>query len=131
MVPGWVETRIIQIEQRLEYWIRQIQDLIPQLRAAAQTARNAFSQYQPGAGGGGVIYFCLPTTISGASGSWPSLTPGSQSGLTVYQAQGTTLTSVGTFTVYNWYPAAPSASKVAMCLPDGAGNMVLVAQSCS
>jgi hypothetical protein len=126
----WIENRLSSLEQRFESWVRQLQDLIPQLRAAAQNARNAYQQYTPTGAQSGAVYFCLPTTLTGATGSWPSLTPTSQS-LTVYQASGTSLTSLGTFTVYNWYPAAPAASKVCQVAPDGSGNFVVVAQSCS
>lgn len=127
---GWIETRIGTLETRLEFWIRQIQDLIQQVKAAAAMARNAYGQYNPAnSSGGGGVYVCYPTTIVGATGTFPSLVPSSQS-LTVYQVQGTAITSVGTFTVYNWLPASPAASKVAYCLPDGAGNYVLIDQSC-
>ena len=82
-------------------------------------------------GSAGGAYFCLPTTLGAATGSWPSLTPGSQAGLTVYQASGTSLTSLGTFTVYNWFPATPAASKVLMVFPDDDGNFVAGPQSCT
>lgn len=101
------------------------------IQAATQNARNAFAQPYNGTGGGGSVFFCLPTTLSGASGSWPSPTPGSQTGLTIYQVSGTSITSVGTATVYNWYPATPAASKVLMVVPDGSGAFVAVAQSCT
>jgi hypothetical protein len=128
---GWVETRLYASEQRLEYLLRLVQDLQDQVKAAQQTARNAFSQ--PGQLGNSAlgVYICFPTTMGGATGSFGALTPGSQSGLTVYQVSGTTQTSLGTFTVYNWLPASPVASKVAYCLPDGAGNFVLIDQSCT
>jgi len=128
---GWIESRIIAIESRLEYWIRQLQDLIPQLRAAAQTARNAFQQYEPSGANAGAVYVCYPTTIAGATGTFPSLVPGSQSSLDVYQVTGSTITLLDAYTVYNWLPASPAASKVAYCLPDGAGNFVLIDQSCT
>lgn len=127
---SWIETRLSSLEQRFESWVRQLQDLIPQLRKAAQDARNAYQQYAPTGAQSGGVYFCLPTALSGATGSWPSLTPSSQS-LTVYQAAGTALTSLGTYTVYNWFPASPAASKVALVMPDGSGNFVVVDQSCT
>ena len=127
---GWIENRLAALERRFEWLLLQYQALVPQVRGAAQTARNAYQQWQPQGSAAGAAYFCLPTSLAGASGSWPSLTPGSQS-LTVYQVQGTTITSQGTFTVYNWYPAAAAASKVLQVTPDGAGNFVAVAQSCS
>ena len=127
---SWIEQRLGQLEARFEAELRQIEDMLTQLRAAQQVARNAYSQWQPSGGGASGVYFCLPTSLPGATGSWPSLTPGSQN-LSVYQAAGASLTLVGTFTVYNWYPAAPAASKVLQVVSDGAGNYVAVAQSCT
>jgi hypothetical protein len=129
---GWAETRIQALETRVEYLIRWIQDLIPQINNANQTARNAFSQYPNNSGGGGTgAFFALSTSGSwGATGTFPTLTPGSIS-TTVYQASGTSLTSLGTFTIYNWFPASPVASKVILVEPDGAGNYVVVTQSCT
>jgi hypothetical protein len=127
---NWAEPRIYGAEQRIEYLLRQIQDLTDMVKAAQQLARSAFQQPGNLNSSGSGVFFCLPTTLAGASGSWPSLTPSSQS-LTVYQASGTSLTSMGTATVYNWYPASPAASKVCFVLPDGAGNYVVVDQSCS
>ncbi len=126
----WIESRISAIEARVEYIARYLQDLLDQIRNAAQNARNAYNQAQPSGASAGAAYVCYPTSLAGASGSWPSLTPGSQS-LTVYQVQGTSITSVGSFTVYNWLPAALVASKVAYCLPDGAGNFITISQSCT
>lgn len=100
------------------------------VKAALQTAKGAYGQWQPQGSASGGGYFAMPTTLGPATGSWPSLTPGSQS-LTVYQATGTTLSSTGTFTVYNWYLSTPVASKIIQVTPDGAGNFVLVAQSCT
>lgn len=129
-MSSWMENRLFNLEARFEAWVRLLQDVIAQLRAAQQLAQRAFGQYQPTGSLSGGVYFCLPTSLGGATGTWPSLTPASQS-LTVYLAQGTSLTSQGTFTVYNWLPAAPAASKVLEVTPDGAGNFVAVTQSCT
>jgi hypothetical protein len=127
---GPLETRLAALERRFENLKFDEEQLKAQVKAALQTARNAYGQWTPQGSANGSVYFCLPTTLGGATGSWPSLTPASQS-LTVYQVKGTSISSLGTFTVYNWYPAAPAASKVLLVLPDGAGSFVAVAQSCT
>jgi hypothetical protein len=124
------EQRVYTLEQRVEYVLRYLQDLLDQIRAAAQNARNAYAQAQPGGTGGSGVYFCLPTSLAGATGTWPSLTPGSQS-LAVYQVNAGALVSVGTATVYNFYPAATSASLVLSVTPNGDGTFSAVAQSCT
>jgi hypothetical protein len=127
---GPLETRLNRLENRFEQLLVAFQLLTQAVRAADQTAKGAYGQWQPQGSATGAVYFCYPTTLTGATGIWPSLTPTSQS-LTVYQVTGTTIASLGTFTVYNWYPAAPAASKVCEVAPDGAGNFVTVAQSCT
>ena len=123
------DSRIKLLEQSLKEMFRTTQSLLERMARAEERIMAI-----PGGGGGGGgtsgVFFCLPTTLGGATGSWPSLTPSSQN-LTVYMVSGTTISSVGTFTVYNWYPAAPAASKVLLVLPDGSGNYVAVGQSCT
>jgi hypothetical protein len=123
------EQKIYTLEQRVEYILRYLQDLLDQIRAATQNARNAYGQAQPGGSGGSGVYYCLPTTLGGATGSWPNLTPSSES-LAVYQVNAGALISVGTATVYNFYPAAPAASLVLQVSPNGDGTFSGVAQSC-
>lgn len=122
------ESRIRLLEDAVKRAWRAIQNLLDRMTRA----ENRLMSLPGGGGSGGAgagVFFCLPTTLGAATGTWPSLTPGSQS-LTIYVAQGTTLSSLGTSTVYNWYPATPAASKVLLVLPDGAGNYVATAQSC-
>jgi hypothetical protein len=72
----------------------------------------------------------MPTSLAGATGTWPALTPGSQS-LAVYRVNAGALVSVGTATVYNFYPAATVASKVLEVSANGDGTFSAVAQSCT
>jgi hypothetical protein len=129
----WIEKRIVACEDRLEYLIRYIQDLRQQIVAAAQAARTASASYGVGgAASSDGAYLCMaPSSGSwAATGTWPALTPGSFTA-TVYSVQGSTITSVGSFTVYNWFPSTPANSKVCLVEPDGAGNFVTVTQSCT
>jgi hypothetical protein len=132
-MTGWIATRLGALESRVEYLIRLIGDIVQQLRAVQQAAKGVGSDYGtiPSGGAGQGAFFAMSSSGSwGATGSWPSLTPGSISA-TVYQATGTTLTSLGTFTIYNWFPASPVASKVILVEPDNTGNYVVVTQSCT
>jgi hypothetical protein len=124
-----LEWRVLRLENDLTAIKRQLEDVYQQLGKLAQ------NQWVPGTMGGGggaatAIYFCLPTSLAGATGTWPSLTPATQS-LTVYQVVSGSLSSIGTATVKNYFPAATAASKVLLVLPDGAGNFIATAQSCS
>jgi hypothetical protein len=133
MTPGWAEQRLGALESRVEYLIRYLQDLIPQLRNAQQSARTANQQYPSfGAGVSGSALFCQPSGIvSGATGSWPTLSPISFTA-DVYSVSGTTITILAaSATIYNWFPASLAASKVVYVVPDGAGNYVAVTQSCT
>ncbi len=131
MTFGWIETRLKASEDAIEYLRRLLQDLIPQIRAANQAARNA-GGFGDG-GGGGQVYLCMaPASGSwAATGTWPALTPGSFTA-DVYIASGAslTLTSAGA-TIRNWYPASPAVSKVLEVASDGTGGFVTVAQSCA
>lgn len=76
-------------------------------------------------------YYCLPTTLGAATGSWPTLTAATQT-LDIYQDQAGTLVKIASSQiVQNWYPAAPAASKVAKVTPTGYGSWDLEAQSCT
>jgi hypothetical protein len=123
------ELRILRLENALTGVNQQLADLFQQVGKIAQN-QWATQGMGGGGGGGGGVFFCLPTALGGATGAWPSLTPASQS-LAIYQAAGASLTSLGSFTVYNYFPAAPAASKVLLVLPDGSGNYVAVSQSCT
>lgn len=78
-------------------------------------------------------FYCLPTTLGGATGSWPTQTAATQTGLDIYQDQGgTTLVKVASSqTVQNWLPAVPAASKIAKVKPNGYGQWNLDNQSCT
>lgn len=127
----WIENRIVQIESRLEYWIRQIQDLIPQIRAAAQTARNAFGQYQPTGGGGANPLYCILSSGLAASGTIGSGTPaGPLTSQTVFSITSGAFVSVSTSaSLWNGLPnSIPSGAKViVLANADGTYSVIQVA----
>ena len=70
-------------------------------------------------------------SISGASGSWPNLTPATTTA-DVYQDQDGKLVKVeANATIQNYYPAATAAAKVLSVIPNGYGMWNVVAQSCT
>ncbi len=83
--------------------------------------------------GGGTTgaFYCMSNSGAwGATGSWPSLTPGSITA-DVYQALGTDFDLVvSSATIRNWFPASPANAKVLMVFPDGTGDYVAGPQSC-
>jgi hypothetical protein len=128
----WIEDRIIKIEQRLEYWIRQIQDLIPQLRSAAQTARNAFQQYQPGTStGSGIPLFCVLTSTLNASPAVGSGSPSSVSSQSVYKiSAGAWVLVSSSATVYNGTTNSVASGKTAICEPNDDGTYSAIGVAC-
>ena len=130
---AWVESRILLAERSVEDLYRRLLDVFDQLKMIRQQVR-AMGQRVPGGappGEGGGAYVCLaPSAVHGSwSGSAPS-SAGSFSA-TVYQVQGTVPTSIGTKTVFNWMPSDTVAGKACNLAPDGAGNYVVVSQSCA
>jgi hypothetical protein len=77
------------------------------------------------------VYFCQPTgTVSGASGTWPTVTP---AGFTadIYIASGDTLTLFESGAqCYNWYGSGLVADKTCYMVQDDTGAYVVVTQSC-
>jgi hypothetical protein len=131
MSQGWIETRLVAAEQGLEYLKRLLQDLIPQLRAAAQQARNAGAAYGGGGGGGGGTFFCQPSSpVAGATGTWPAITP---TGFTadVYTTAGSGITlSAASAQCWNFMAAGLVASQTAALVSDGSGDFATYTQSC-
>ena len=133
MNPGWVESRLGALESRVEYLVRYLQDLLPQLRSAQQSARTANQQYPyTSVGSGGGTFFCQPSgTVSGASGTWPSITPVSFTA-NVYQGTAGSLTLVtSSATIWNYCAASLVASKTCPVIADGSGAYAVYTQSCT
>lgn len=127
-------TNLEQRTFRLEVELRQAVQLIRDLQVGLGTvAQNQWAGPTSGGGGGGTsgAFFCFPTSLAAATGTWPTITPASQS-LAVYQVVSGALTSVSaSATVYNFYKAAATASRIASCVANGDGTYSLTAQSCA
>lgn len=132
---GWLETRIKACEERIEYLIRLIQDLIPQIRAAAQAARTASSSYGSGGGSGstGGAYVAYYTGGGvGATASPPPASPTSGTGFSVYVLANGAYTLVSaSATIYNPMPAAISASYRIVVTPVGDGTYMAQGLACA
>ncbi len=92
-------------------------------------------QSRRGVVGGAAIggYFCQPSsTIAAATGTWPTITPGTGS-YDIYQDQDGSLVKVdgSPYSVVNWYKASVAASKICKVTPNGYGGWDIEAQSCT
>lgn len=78
------------------------------------------------------VFECMPSsTVTGAGGTWPAITPVSFTA-DVYQIAAGILTMVASSaTIWNGLPASLAASKVCYCLLDGTGDYVVISQSCT
>jgi hypothetical protein len=128
-----IDWRVLRLEQGAiadEQAIAKLQQTVAQLQQ---------QQWTPSAGGqggesSGGAYVCMcPTAVSGTwSGSTPT-TPGSFTAV-VYQLSGGTYTAVAggsAVTVYNAMISATIASRGCNLNSDGAGNYVVLSQSCT
>lgn len=107
------------------------------LKAAATRLEN--QPYDPGAayrpprlGGPSGHGWCqLASSLGPATGTWPSLTPTSVTGVTIYREQGGSLVALsGTFKLYNWRSVTWSAGKTTFVVPNGDNTWDIVDQDC-
>jgi hypothetical protein len=77
-------------------------------------------------------YLCQPgTTVSGATGTWPTITPISFTA-DVYIVSGSVMTKIApSATIFNWYAASLDANKTCTLMQDSSGSFVVLAQSCT
>lgn len=82
-------------------------------------------------GASGHLWCQFSGTLNGATGSWPSLTPGSLSSQTVYTSNNGALTAQpGTRKVWNWYSTSFTTGKTTLLLPNGDGSCDVAEQDC-
>ena len=117
------ESRILEIERRLELMRRQMEAMDQKLTALAQHLNAAWRQpWGSGGGGSGTSYWCVSPGFSAATGTWPSITPDTATGVDIYSDVGGSMTlySAGQ-DVYWWYKDASTAGKLMMVLPTADG----------
>ena len=122
-------------ESSIEDLYRRLLDLALKVTANAQGLRSATQALPPPAqgGGGGGAFFVMAPASGTIQGTWSGGAPtaaGSFSG-TVYPFSGGTFGAGVTATVYNGLPAPLANSLACVCIPDNAGNYIVIGQSCS
>jgi hypothetical protein len=125
--------RLLVCEESVRQLLQNLGDLV---RRVVSLEQNPWlSTTAPGGSSGGPQpgYYCLVPSGGPWGATWTSgvpTTPGSF-GSTVYQISGTTVTSLGSQTVRNWFPASPAPSLVIQVFPDGSGGYQTGPQSCT
>jgi hypothetical protein len=120
----WIESRIKLVEERVEYLYRQLQQVLQQVRAALNQLNQVGGGGSGGSSSSGIAYTCTPNNTIAGGGNLATQT------INLFQAgTGTALT--GTYTLYNPYGASVASGKVCTVMPDGIGNFVVIAQSCT
>lgn len=108
-------------------------------RVKAATSRLESQPYDflpnrrtPRLGGASQILYCqFASTVGAATGTWPNLTPGSATGVTLYRSVNGALVAIpGTWTVYNYYKTAFNAAKTTEVSACGDGTFQTVNQDC-
>lgn len=107
------------------------------IRLESQPYDYVPSRRTPRLNGGFGWAFCqLGSTLNAATGSWPSITPTSVNGVTLYRPSTNTngsqvLNSIQTnATIYNWRSVTWNASKTTIVLLQGNGTWSILDQDC-
>lgn len=124
---GWIDARLGTLEARFEALRRQVGDILTQLKAVAQTARNAYQQQGGNPNPTSGTYIAYPTSIILANSS---------ASLQVSQIAGGTATVIGTFDCINYTNSATTAGNgtstfALILIPDGIGTYTIVSQACA
>jgi hypothetical protein len=90
---------------------------------------------QPRLGGGvGYGYCQLGATLAAATGTWPSITPQTVTGVTVYRPQNASSPALASVVsnakVYNWRNVSWDASKTSLVLLNSVGGWDIIDQDC-
>lgn len=86
----------------------------------------------PRLGGASQVLWCqLPSALAGSTGTWPTITPSSVTGVTIYApVNGALVALPGTFKVYNWYATTFNTSKMTAVTACGDGSFQVLNQDC-
>lgn len=116
------ESRILEIERRLELLRRQMDAMDQKLTALGQLLNSAFRQPWGSGGGSGTSYWIKSPGFSAATGSFPSLTPDTATGVSVYSnVSGTMTLYQASQDIYWWFKDAGTADRLVMVLPTADG----------
>lgn len=130
-----LEGRLVRVELLLRKLLRNIQSILGRLDTLEQLSRlaNGVAYNWGGGGGGGQTYFAqTPSSGSwGATGTFPSMTPGSFTA-DVYRSTSGSLTLVASgATCYCYYPSSPGTSKIITLGSNGDATYSVLAESCT
>ncbi len=123
--------RLLDFEARFERFRLIVQAIQRQLAALAATPANAISGGSTSSGG--QLYWArMPSAISAASGSWPTLTPSTFTS-DIYVDVAGTLTLVASSQTVRWFykDAGISGSLVPVEPVDSGTNWDAIANSCT
>lgn len=119
------ESRILEIERRLNLLARLLDDVLSKLTQAQQQQNAAWRQgWQPG-GTGGRVYYCDAMVISAG---------GNVTGKTVYYLDGGAEQTISTnATIYNQAAVATvsTTGQTIFLGPNGDGTYLVLSQSCA
>jgi hypothetical protein len=125
--------RVLEIERRLNRVLRDLAALQAQIKEVSQALPRAWTNNGPsGDGGGGSLCWArTPSSVSAATGTWPSLTPSSFTA-DVYRRTGTDLALVKEdATIYWWYLDGADSGKLVPCVKNADGSYDAVVDSCT
>jgi hypothetical protein len=121
------------IERLLTGAFRDLASLKAQVKENSQNIPRAWTNNGPsGDGGGGSLCWArTPSSVSAATGTWPSLTPSSFTS-DVYRRAGTSLDLVAeAATIYWFYLDAADEGKLVPCVRNADGSFDAVLDSCT
>jgi hypothetical protein len=123
-MTGWIANRMGALEARVEYLMRLIADLTQQLRGAQQSSKGVGASFQnlPSGGGGGAFFATPAGAVTGNSSFTANVSQ--------FVAGSSTVVATAA-TIYNNFAASLVAGLQCFVVPDGAGNYVVVTQSCT
>lgn len=129
-MAGWIEQRILVLEQRLEKLSRDVTSLLPLLRAAQQQLNQQGAIPQQG-GGGATVYFANNLSLAGATGTWPTITPSSTTADVYKEVSGALALVAAAATIYNFLPDATDPANRQVLGSNGDGSWSVQDESCS
>jgi hypothetical protein len=112
------ESRILEIERRLEMLRRQMDAMDQKLTSLGQLLNQAYRQSWSGSGSGtGTSYWIKSPGFSAATGSFPSLTESTGTADVYSDVSGTMTLYQSSQTIRWWYKDAGTANRLVMVLP--------------
>jgi len=128
-----LEARLLVAEATIRAMGQQLSELAQRIAKLEQLPWLATQQPGGGSSSSGSGYYCTTPSSGTWGATWSAGVPTAAGSFiaTVYSTTGTSITSVGSKTVRNWFPATPVNSLVIQVFPDSSGAFQTGPQSCS